>query len=168
MLAGDGGAGPTPALMGAEELLTWRRGQLQQGGSQADFDWLLEFAGGLGWSQLQRLRLDPGQPVSLRCGLGELEALWSQHLEAATPLQYLVGIAPWRDFELAVGPGVLIPRQETELLIEIGQALGLVDRAGAAPCSGPTSAQAPAAWLWPWPSCCPPARAWPWIAVRSP
>ncbi len=119
--------------MGAEALLIWRRGQLQQGGSQADFDWLLEFAGGLGWSQLQRLRLDPGQPVSLRCGLGELEALWRQHLEAATPLQYLVGIAPWRDFELAVGPGVLIPRQETELLIEIGQALGLVDRAGAAP-----------------------------------
>ena len=133
MLAGDRGAGPTPGLIAAEELLIWRRGQLQQGGSQADFDWLLEFAGGLGWSQLQRLRLDPDQPVSLRCGLGALEALWSQHLEAATPLQYLVGIAHWRDFELAVGPGVLIPRQETELLVEIGQALGLLDRAGAAP-----------------------------------
>ena len=66
MLAGDGGVGPTPGLIAAEELLTWRRGQLQQGGSQADFEWLLEFAGGLGWSQLQRLRLDPGQPVSLR------------------------------------------------------------------------------------------------------
>jgi len=130
---GDGGAGPVAGLMPAQELLTWRRGQLQRGGSQADFDWLLEFAGGLGWSQLQRLRLDPGQPVALRCVLGAIEALWGQHLEAAIPLQYLVGIAPWRDFELAVGPGVLIPRQETELLIELVQALGLGDRAGASP-----------------------------------
>ena len=122
MLAGDGGGAPRAELVGAQELLAWRRGQLQRGGSPADFDWLLEFAGGLGWSQLQRLRLDPGQPVALRCSQAAIAALWGQHLEAATPLQYLVGIAPWRDFELVVGPGVLIPRQETELLIELVQA----------------------------------------------
>ncbi len=119
--------------MAAQDLLNWRRGQLQRGGSPADFDWLLEFAGGLGWSQRQRLHLDPDQPVALRCGLAALEALWGQHLEAATPLQYLVGIAPWREFDLAVGPDVLIPRQETELLIELVQALPLGERAAAAP-----------------------------------
>jgi release factor glutamine methyltransferase len=119
--------------MGADDLLAWRRGQLQRGGSKADFDWLLEFAGGLDWSQLQRLRLDPRQQVALRCGLGEIEALWGQHLQAATPLQYLVGITPWRDFELAVAPGVLIPRQETELLIDLVQALGLLDQPGTLP-----------------------------------
>lgn len=128
-----GGLGPATGLIGAEALLAWRRSQLQRGGSPVDFDWLLDFAGGLGWSQLQRLRLDPGQPVALRCGLGEIEALWSQHLQAATPLQYLVGITPWRDFELTVGPGVLIPRQETELLIELVQALGLGNRPGSPP-----------------------------------
>ena len=133
MLAGDGGGAPRAELVAAQELLAWRRGQLQRGGSPADFDWLLEFAGGLGWSQLQRLRLDPGQPVALRCSQAAIAALWSQHLEAATPLQYLVGIAPWRDFELVVGPGVLIPRQETELLIELVQALGLAESAGSAP-----------------------------------
>ena len=133
MLAADGGVGPAAGVIGADALLTWRRGQLQRGGSQVDFDWLLEFAGGLGWSQLQRLRLDPHQPVALRCGLGELEVLWRQHLQSATPLQYLVGITPWRDFELAVGPGVLIPRQETELLVELVQALGLEDQPGSPP-----------------------------------
>ncbi len=132
-MAGDLGSEAPPALMRADDLLAWRRGQLQRGGSKADFDWLLEFAAGLGWSQLQRLRLDPSQEMALGCGLGEIEALWSQHLEVATPLQYLVGITPWRDFELAVGPGVLIPRQETELLIELVQALGLGDRAGTPP-----------------------------------
>ncbi|MGH3427204.1 MAG: N5-glutamine methyltransferase family protein, partial [Mycobacteriales bacterium] len=32
------------------------------------------------------------------------------------PLQHLTGIAPFRRIELAVGPGVFIPRPETELL----------------------------------------------------
>jgi release factor glutamine methyltransferase len=39
------------------------------------------------------------------------------------PLQYLVGLCPWRDLELEVGPGVLIPRQETELLLDLALSL---------------------------------------------
>ena len=34
------------------------------------------------------------------------------------PLQHVVGTAPFRYLELAVGPGVLIPRPETELLVD--------------------------------------------------
>jgi release factor glutamine methyltransferase len=34
------------------------------------------------------------------------------------PLQHLVGRAPFRHVELAVGPGVFIPRPETELLVD--------------------------------------------------
>lgn len=37
---------------------------------------------------------------------------------AREPLQHVVGTAPFRYLELAVGPGVLIPRPETELLID--------------------------------------------------
>ncbi len=37
---------------------------------------------------------------------------------AREPLQHLVGTAPFRYLELAVGPGVLIPRPETELLVD--------------------------------------------------
>src|SRR5215216_2325955 len=32
------------------------------------------------------------------------------------PLQHLTGCAPFRHLELAVGPGVFVPRPETELL----------------------------------------------------
>ncbi|MGH8238825.1 MAG: N5-glutamine methyltransferase family protein, partial [Steroidobacteraceae bacterium] len=32
------------------------------------------------------------------------------------PLQHLTGVAPFRHIELAVGPGVFVPRPETELL----------------------------------------------------
>jgi release factor glutamine methyltransferase len=38
------------------------------------------------------------------------------------PLQYLTGSAPFRLREVAVGPGVFIPRPETELLVDWGLA----------------------------------------------
>lgn len=34
------------------------------------------------------------------------------------PLQHLTGRAPFRHFELAVGPGVFVPRPETEMLVD--------------------------------------------------
>jgi release factor glutamine methyltransferase len=47
-----------------------------------------------------------------------------QHLVACRaqriPLQHLTGTAPFRRLELAVGPGVFIPRPETELLVDLG------------------------------------------------
>lgn len=39
--------------------------------------------------------------------------------EAGEPLQYLLGNAPFRGRDLEVGPGVLIPRPETELLVDL-------------------------------------------------
>jgi release factor glutamine methyltransferase len=43
---------------------------------------------------------------------------------AGVPLQHLTGRAPFRHLDLAVGPGVFIPRPETELLIDlVGDAL---------------------------------------------
>jgi release factor glutamine methyltransferase len=39
---------------------------------------------------------------------------------AHVPLQHLTGTAPFRHLELAVGPGVFIPRPETELVVEWG------------------------------------------------
>lgn len=36
-----------------------------------------------------------------------------------TPLQHLTGTAPFRHLELAVGPGVFIPRPETEAVVQV-------------------------------------------------
>ncbi|HEX4727220.1 MAG TPA: peptide chain release factor N(5)-glutamine methyltransferase [Jatrophihabitans sp.] len=38
---------------------------------------------------------------------------------AGRPLQHLTGVAPFRHLVLAVGPGVFVPRPETELLLEL-------------------------------------------------
>jgi release factor glutamine methyltransferase len=123
-LKGGVAQGPLAAetILG-DDLLAWRRGLLRLGGAAADLDWLLEMAGGLGWSQLQSVYLHPERSFRLGASLEEIETLWNHHLQTAMPLQYLVGLCPWRDLELEVGPGVLIPRQETELLLELALSL---------------------------------------------
>jgi release factor glutamine methyltransferase len=109
--------------LSGEQLLRWRRSLLSAGGRPADLDWLIDLAGGLGWQALQAVRLHPERNLELRLSCQALAALWQRHLEADEPLQYLIGRCPWRDLELTVAPGVLIPRAETELLVDLAQQL---------------------------------------------
>ena len=68
-------------------------------------------------------RLAVGSDV--RLAFAPLTAAQAEALEALTtrrenrePLQYLCGSWPFLDFELAVGPGVLCPRADTEVVAE--------------------------------------------------
>ena len=115
------------ALTGAS-LLEWRRQQLLRGGRAVDLDWLLDLAGGISWSSLQQLRIDPDRTVQTNCSLRRLEEQWNQHVDETIPLQHIVGRCPWRDVELEVSPAALIPRQETELLLDLA-----VQRIGGTP-----------------------------------
>ncbi|WP_186549567.1 peptide chain release factor N(5)-glutamine methyltransferase [Synechococcus sp. Minos11] len=106
--------------LSGSELQLWRREQLLgQQDQAAALDWLLELEAGLLWRELQASYLHPEAPVQLDCSLQRLEQIWQQHCRQQVPLQHLVGRCPWRDFELEVSPAVLIPRQETELLVEL-------------------------------------------------
>lgn len=51
--------------------------------------------------------------------LTKLDQLWQKRLSDRLPVQYLAGSVTWRDLELQVTPAVLIPRPETELIIDI-------------------------------------------------
>lgn len=124
----------------ATDLLQWRRTQLQAGGEASQLDWLLDLEGGIRWQALQQLRLNPNRSVPLAVPLPRLASLWQQHLSSGIPLQYLVGRCPWRDLELEVQPGVLIPRQETELLIDLAEQL-------CAPVSPPAAEAGPLLWV---------------------
>jgi len=127
-----GSTGGDSAALLASDLLAWRRGLLAStGGASADLDWLLDLGGGLRWPELQALHLHPARMVQLTQPLAQLEELWRRHRRTAEPLQYLTGLCPWRDLELRVGPGVLIPRQETELLVDLALALAPPPPAGA-------------------------------------
>ncbi|KAM2948889.1 hypothetical protein FF1_035844 [Malus domestica] len=61
-----------------------------------------------------------GGRVRLRVEIEELYMLWKQRVEERRPFQYVVGCEHWRDLVLCVEEGVLIPRPETELIVDFG------------------------------------------------
>ena len=103
----------------SEEILTWRRVNLSKGGRKVDIDWLLDVGGGLSSSELYKIILYPERSFLLEKSLQELEDIWKFHLTTNKPLQHIIGKCPWRDFVLEVNSDALIPRQESELLIEL-------------------------------------------------
>ena len=102
----------------AENILGWRKKMLLRGGNLSDIDWLLDLGAGLSGVDINKLYLYPKSLVQIGISLNQLEKIWVSHLKDHVPLQYLLGKCPWRDFELEVNQDVLIPRQETELLVE--------------------------------------------------
>ena len=101
------------------DLLKWRRQQLARGGAAVDLDWLLDLAGGVRWASLQGLLLDSTRTVALEQSLEVLSHLWEQHIHRNVPLQHLAGLCPWREVLLESSPAALIPRQETEVLVDL-------------------------------------------------
>ncbi|DBB17116.1 TPA: hypothetical protein ACH3X3_014196 [Trebouxia sp. C0006] len=61
------------------------------------------------------------QSIALRADIHTLTQLWKQRTQDRVPLQYLNNCCHWRDFILAVGDGILIPRPETEILIDLAE-----------------------------------------------
>ncbi len=102
-----------------EEFLFWKKRQLSKGGNQQSFAVLLDCIGGISASDLNLIILNPKGNVYLKKSLEFLESVWDDHLLNACPVQYLCGITFWRDLKLKVTNKVLIPRPETELIVDI-------------------------------------------------
>lgn len=105
------------------DLWRWRQQAqaqaLKAGIPASEIDWLLQEIAGLDRLTL-RLESFKTQPeVRLNRSLADLNQLWQTRLQQKVPVQYLAGMAPWRQFSLTVSPAVLIPRPETELLIDL-------------------------------------------------
>ena len=107
--------------MNIKELLRQAKSQLDESGiSQVDAEHLLAHCLGVS-------RMDLHNPVILESTLATIgdeqtiEETFATLVERRIgfePLQYLTGSAPFRHLEIEVGPGVLVPRPESELLVE--------------------------------------------------
>lgn len=106
-------------MASASELLALARARLEDAGvpsPQVDARELLAFVLNCSSRDLLARVTDIDVPPDLA---GLFEGLVAQRCQRI-PLQHLVGIAYFRNLELAVGPGVFIPRPETELLAQSG------------------------------------------------
>jgi release factor glutamine methyltransferase len=112
-------------LVSGEWLWQWRTEQLVQLVEHDDqhilsteLDWFLRELSGLDRLAL-RLGLYRTRDLSLEKSPAELSQLWHQRVEQRVPIQYLLGRVTWRHFQLQVTPAVLIPRPETEIIIDL-------------------------------------------------
>lgn len=105
------------------QLWQWRRDAKRSTRStdisSDEVDWLLQEFAGLDRLSLRLETFRSLPQIELTIPFEQLQQLWQRRLEEHVPIQYLAGTTPWRDFELQVSPAVLIPRPETELLIDL-------------------------------------------------
>ena len=102
-----------------EEFLFWKKKQLSKGGDKSSFAVLLDCIGGISTSDLNLKTINRKENIHLKKNLQFLESVWDDHLLRSCPIQYLCGITYWRDLKLKVTNKVLIPRMETELIVDI-------------------------------------------------
>ncbi|MEX0269219.1 peptide chain release factor N(5)-glutamine methyltransferase [Leptolyngbyaceae cyanobacterium UHCC 1019] len=81
--------------------------------------WLLQQSSALSNLDMRLERFKDQPQIELVMPLEELVQRWQQRIQQHTPVQYLAGTTPWRNFQLTVSSAVLIPRPETELLIDL-------------------------------------------------
>ena len=84
--------------------------------SRADAVALLAYAWGTTTSEVHRSQVLGTEPDA--AVIERFDHLLEQRA-ARVPLQHLTGTAPFRGIELHVGPGVFIPRPETETLVDL-------------------------------------------------
>jgi release factor glutamine methyltransferase len=106
------GASDAPALLAAATAaLRARAGDLDTARLEAEL--LLAHALGVGRERLLTLASVPAPAARA------LQSAVAERVRTGRPVAYLVGRRAFLEFELAVDPRVLVPRHETELLIEV-------------------------------------------------
>ncbi len=104
--------------MNLAEVLTDITARLARAGipsPAADAEWLLAHVIGASWGEA-RARMYQGVELE-EDQAAQLESLIRRR-ETREPLQHLLGVAAFMAFEVRVGPGVFVPRPETESLAE--------------------------------------------------
>ena len=106
-------------LISAEKFSLWKKKQISKGGDNHSLNLLIDSLGGLSNIELNLLKINSEKNLNLKVNLDLIESFWDKHLNTSIPIQYLSGISFWRNLKLEVSNRVLIPRPETELIIDI-------------------------------------------------
>lgn len=112
-----------PQLISGLQLWQWREVAITTAIATdvpvAEIDWLLQEITDLDKLALRLGSFKNKHQIQSQFTLEDLEQLWQQRINHRLPVQYIAGVTPWRKFQIAVSPAVLIPRPETEFLIDL-------------------------------------------------
>ncbi len=80
---------------------------------------LLDLIGGISKSDLLLLKINSKEKVYLNIDFHSLKKKWFDHTNLCKPIQYICESSYWRNFKFKLSTDVLIPRVETEQIVEI-------------------------------------------------
>ena len=102
-----------------KELFLWIKDIKKNKQAIDDFYLLLDLLGGISKSKLLLLKINAQEKVNLNIDLFSLKKKWLEYLKLSKPIQYISGSSYWRNFKFELTNDVLIPRVETEQIVEI-------------------------------------------------
>ena len=105
------------------QLWRWRKAAISSAIAAdvpvVEIDWLLQEITDLDKLALRLGNFKNKHQIQSQLNLEDLDKLWQKRINERLPVQYIAGATPWRNFHIAVSPAVLIPRPETEYLIDL-------------------------------------------------
>lgn len=115
--------GSSQPFVSGLELWQWRQEAIAAAVaaevSPDEVDWLLQEVANLDKLALRLESYKGRSHLQLQMSLEKLTQLWHRRVHEKLPVQYITGVTPWRNFSLVVNQSVLIPRPETEYLIDL-------------------------------------------------
>ena len=104
-----------------KELFLWITNIKNNKQNIEDLYLLLDLVGGISKSDLFLIKIKSQENVNLKEDLNILKAKWDEHVQLSKPIQQICGSTYWRDYKFEITPDVLIPRVETEQIVEIAK-----------------------------------------------
>ena len=104
-----------------KDLFLWIKDIKNRTNDIDDLYLLLDLLGGISKSDLILLKINSQEKVFLKIDLNCLKEKWLEHTQFSKPIQYVSGNSYWRNFKFEISNDVLIPRVETEQIVEIAK-----------------------------------------------
>jgi len=102
-----------------KDLVLWIKHIQNDGSDIESFYLFLDLMGGVSKADLNLIKIKSQETIYLQENLDILRDKWLEHKQSNQPIQYVCGNAYWRNFKFHITKEVLIPRVETEQIIDI-------------------------------------------------
>ena len=102
-----------------KDLLLWIKETSLKSEDKETLYLFLDLVGGISKKELISYMINSPKVIFMKESFNNLKLKWFDHIDTFKPVQYISGFSYWRDFKFKISNDVLIPRVETEQIIDI-------------------------------------------------
>ncbi len=102
-----------------KDLLLWIKETSLKSEDKETLYLFLDLVGGISKKEIISYMINSPKVIFMKESFNNLKLKWFDHIDTFKPVQYISGFSYWRDFKFKISNDVLIPRVETEQIIDI-------------------------------------------------